>query len=65
MAASKHVRALRPFYDERERVNREAGEEFDVTATRLGELNACGLEQCFAPLVEEVARKREPEGDGE
>ena len=55
MAALKHVKALVPFYDRAERVNRKAGEEFDVTAKRLAELNACGVEQGGKPLVEEVA----------
>ena len=60
MAASKHVIALVDFYDRKEGVNRVKGEEFDVTASRLAELNACGKEQCYKPLVSE---KRAPKAE--
>lgn len=57
------VRALVPFYDRAEDANREQGEEFEVTRKRLSELNACGAEQCFEPLVEEVKAEAEAEED--
>lgn len=59
MPQLKRVTALVPFYDKVEKVHRKAGEEFSVSAKRLAELNACGREQGFAPLVEEL-RAKEP-----
>jgi len=50
------VKVIAPFYDKAADVSRAVGEEFEVSAKRLAELNACGREQCFAPLVEEVAK---------
>lgn len=62
-AKTTHVVALTDFYDVGAKVNRKKGEEFDVTAKRLSELNACGVEQGGVPLVEAVkpARTREVE----
>lgn len=64
MAGLVHVTAVRDFYDERERVSRKEGESFDVTKSRLKELNACGLKQCYEPLVA-VEQENDREADGE
>lgn len=52
------VKAIRDFWDKKARVNRKANEEFEATAQRISELNACGVEQCFAPLVKELSEPR-------
>ena len=52
------VKALMPFYDKSAKVNRAEGEEFEATAKRVAELNACGPEQCGKPLVEELKPAR-------
>lgn len=52
------VKALVPFYDKAAKVNRAEGEEFEVTAKRVSELNACGTEQGGKPLVEELKPAR-------
>lgn len=52
------VKALESFYDRKAKVNRAKGEEFEATAGRISEMNACGKEQCFKPLVEISKPKR-------
>ena len=52
------VKALKAFYDRKDKVNRKVGEEFDVAPKRLVELNACGVEQGGVPLVSEVKPKK-------
>lgn len=64
MAVLVHVEAIRDFYDMKDCVDRKAGDAFDVTKSRLKELNACGQMQCFEPLVE-VVEEPEQEADGE
>lgn len=62
-AAMKYVVALCPFYDMEAGVNRKAGEEFECTAKRMEELNACGPEQGGVPLVNEIVKEPlSPEG---
>lgn len=64
MAVLVHVKAIKDFYDTKEDVNRKVGDAFDVTKSRLKELNACGQMQCFEPLVE-IVEEPEQEADGE
>ena len=52
------VEVIRQFYDKREHVNRAVGEELEVSAKRLSELNACGVEQGGEKLVREKAGRK-------
>lgn len=61
MAGKVNVRVIAAFFDKQANALRKLGDECAVTTARLKELNACGPEQNYAPLVEVVKAEPEPE----
>jgi len=55
-----YVKALVDFNDLNKNVPRKAGEEFVVTKDRFEEINAVGMREIGAPIVEEIQRVSTP-----
>jgi len=57
MADVKHVVAVASFYDEEAKVARTVGDEFDMTAERIAQVNGRAIEHHYKRFVEVVAQK--------
>ena len=58
MTKTVKVEVVRSFVDKHDGAAHRIGEVLDVTEERLAQLNACGAEQNFVPLVKAVPEKK-------